>query len=75
MGAFRKLKDSQTGGLVALLDVRAAEFTQTIGKAAGRPAELRGVLDAGGMRGSTLLVRVEDVVLRLHGHMAHVSAV
>jgi hypothetical protein len=28
-----------------------------------------------GRRGSTLLVRVEDVVLRLHGHMAHVSAV
>jgi hypothetical protein len=26
-------------------------------------------------RGSTLLVRVEDVVLRFHGHMAHVSAV
>ena len=25
--------------------------------------------------GSTLLVRVEDVVLRLHGHMADVSAV
>jgi hypothetical protein len=29
----------------------------------------------GGTRGSTLLVRVEDVVLRLHGHMARVSAV
>jgi hypothetical protein len=26
-------------------------------------------------RGSTLLVRVENVVLRLHGHMARVSAV
>src|SRR5258705_13779868 len=26
-------------------------------------------------RGSTLLVRVEDVVLRLHGHMAYVPAV
>src|SRR5580704_3969357 len=26
-------------------------------------------------RGSTLLVRMEDVVLRLHGHMARVSAV
>jgi hypothetical protein len=28
-----------------------------------------------GTRGSTLLVRVEDVVLRLHGHMACVSAI
>jgi len=28
-----------------------------------------------GTRGSTLLVRVEDVVLRLHGRMARVSAV
>src|SRR4029077_8213493 len=28
-----------------------------------------------GTRGSTLLVRVEDVVLRLHGHMARVSAI
>ena len=37
--------------------------------------ELRGVLDVGGRRGSTLLVRVEDVVLRLHGRMARVSAV
>src|SRR5437764_5509824 len=33
------------------------------------------VLHVGGTRGSTLLVRVEDVVLRLHGHMARVSAV
>src|SRR6266404_9565292 len=28
-----------------------------------------------GRRGSTLLIRVEDVVLGLHGHMARVSAV
>jgi len=28
-----------------------------------------------GTRGSTLLVGVEDVVLRLHGHMARVSAI
>jgi hypothetical protein len=28
-----------------------------------------------GTRSSTLLVRVEDVFLRLHGHMARVSAV
>jgi hypothetical protein len=30
---------------------------------------------SGGTRGSTLLVRVEDVVLRLHGHVARVSAI
>jgi hypothetical protein len=36
---------------------------------------LRGLLNVGGTRGSTLLVRVEDVVLRLHGRMARVSAV
>ncbi len=38
---------------------------------------LRGSTHAGpgGRRGSTILVRVEDVVLRLHGHMARVSAV
>src|SRR3984893_19206554 len=35
-----------------------------------RPATL-----AEGTRGSTLLVRVEDMVLRLHGHMASVSAI
>jgi hypothetical protein len=42
------------------------------------PQSTRGegrVLHVGGTRGSTLLVRVEDVVLRLHGHMARVSAV
>src|SRR5260370_34891148 len=36
------------------------------------PTATRGegrVLHVGGTRGSTLLVRVEDVVLRLHGHM------
>src|SRR5271169_1362832 len=38
------------------------------------PVELRGVL-VGATRGSTLLVRVEDVVLRLHGRVARVSAV
>src|SRR3954470_2810749 len=35
----------------------------------------RRVTRASFVRGSTLLVRVEDVVLRLHGHMARVSAV
>ena len=50
---------------------KVAEFTQAM----VRPVELRGVLDVGGTRGSTLLVRVENVVLRLHGHMACVSAV
>src|SRR6266436_1979386 len=42
------------------------------------PQSTRGegrVLHVGGTRGSTLVVRVEDVVLRLHGHMARVSAV
>ena len=42
------------------------------------PQSTRGegrVLHVGGTRGSTLLVRVEDVVLRLDGHMARVSAV
>ena len=39
------------------------------------PSGPRRVLDVGGRRGSTLLVRVEDVVLRLHGRMARVSAV
>ena len=42
------------------------------------PQSTRGegrVLHIGDTRGSTLLVRVEDVVLRLHGHMARVSAV
>ena len=33
------------------------------------------ILDFDGRSASTLLVRVEDVVLRLHGHMARVSAV
>jgi hypothetical protein len=32
-------------------------------------------IDDGGRRGSTLLVRVKDVVLRLYGRMARVSAV
>ena len=40
----------------------------------GREVKTR-VLHVGGTRGSTLLVRVEDVVLRLHGHMARVSAI
>jgi hypothetical protein len=31
--------------------------------------------ELGRTRGSTLLVRVEDVVLRLHFHMARVSAI
>jgi hypothetical protein len=30
---------------------------------------------AEGTRGSTLLVRVEDMILRLNGHMASVSAI
>jgi hypothetical protein len=33
------------------------------------------VLHVRGTRGSTLLIRVEDVVLRLYGHMASVSAI
>jgi hypothetical protein len=37
--------------------------------------KLRGVLDVGDTLGSTLLVRMEDVVLRLHGRMARVAAV
>jgi hypothetical protein len=40
--------------------------------AQGRP--MRGVLNVGA-NASTLLVRVEDVVLHLHSHMAGVSAV
>jgi hypothetical protein len=40
----------------------------------GREVKTR-VLHVGGTRGSTLLVRVEDVVLRLHGQMARVSAI
>jgi hypothetical protein len=45
------------------------EFAQQSTRGEGR------VVHVGGTRGSTLLVRVEDVVLRLHGHMARVSAV
>jgi hypothetical protein len=40
-----------------------------------RKVPISGHHHVGGSRGSTLLVRVEDVVLRLHGHMARVSAV
>jgi hypothetical protein len=35
----------------------------------------RAVINAGSGRVSTLLVRMEDVILRRHGHMARVPAV
>jgi len=41
----------------------------------GRAAQSRALLIAGGRRSSTLLVGVEDVVLRLHDRMARVSAI
>jgi hypothetical protein len=57
----------------------ALHFPQEIGIHVENKASHREILDAAylmwGTRGSTLLVRVEDVVLRLHGRMARVSTV
>jgi hypothetical protein len=39
------------------------------------PTGAAGEIKAGSGRASTLLVRMEDVILRRHGHMARVPAV
>src|SRR5258706_5455853 len=58
-----------------------AKYVAQITKQQGRYAvghrvlRFRSLSECGDRRGSALLVRVEDVVLRLHGRMARVSAV
>jgi hypothetical protein len=56
-------------------DFSGAEKATELGDASVKVGRVPAGCLMSGQAGSTLLVRVEDVVLRLHGRMARVSAV